>query len=157
MKIYYCVSMAKIYDLDLSLLPLYRDKRDTLVTLTNWNWASARSPAAWPFGLNPATRIAWFSSAMFKQPPLGSNSVTFLFLISCTLTHFLTVEFICLAFQYSSLCVRSTSKGFVFKVFLCCSSCLFWSHLWLQSFLTVHRPGHLPVLLSHRPKCLFAF
>ena len=98
MKIYYCVFIVKFYDLGLSFLPLYRANRETLATLTTLKRTPGISPTAWPFRPNPATRTSSFSSMKFRQPSLGTNAVIFLpFLMSCTLTHFLTAEFGCLA------------------------------------------------------------
>ena len=49
MKIYYCVSIVKFYDLGLSFLPLYRANRETLATLTALKQTPGISPTAWFF------------------------------------------------------------------------------------------------------------
>ena len=155
---YYCAFIIKTHDLGLSILPLYKVKRETLATLTTLKRTPGTSPTAWPLQPNPATRTSSFSSIKFKQPSLGTKGVIFWpFLISWTLTHFLMAEFGCLVSTptFSSTIPLAPPKQWAFRVvpkwaFLYCLSCYFWSCWWLWSFLGVRRPRYLPVLLVPR-------
>ena len=150
---YYHAFIIKIYNLCPSFLPLYKAKREILVTLTILKWTPGMSPTAWPWWLHPATRTSLFSSIKFKQPSLGTKTVIFLLLL---MSWTLMAEFGCLASMptFSStilLAWEALPKGLAFRAvpkwtFLYYLSCRFWARRWLQRFLAVQRPWHLPIL-----------
>ena len=158
MKIYYYHAfIIKIYDRGLSFLPLYKAKRETVANLTTLKRTPGMSPMAWPLQPNPATRMSSFSSIEFKQPSLGTKAVIFLpFLVSWTLIHFLMAEFGCLSsiptfLSMILLAWEALPKGLAFRAvpkwaFFYYLSCQFWAPHWLQRFLAVWRPWHLPAL-----------
>ena len=97
MKIYYCVSIVKFYDLGLSFLPLYRAK--TLGNIGYFNHLKEDSRNI-TYSMTFSTKSSNQNFVIFlnEVPSLGMNVVIFLpFLMSCTLTHFLMAEFGCLA------------------------------------------------------------